>query len=198
MASNITYINIDEEFPVAGVDNESQGFRDNFAFIKNSLSAAKDEIEDLQDTSLKNNQANIVNYNRLQQVELQEAQLAFNSLGNVSASVDLDYNRGHFQALEVNYTPAAFPNGVTITLRQWPDNGLAKVTAAITSFESTTRKIIWASEGAGIIKKSESWENFLTGGEFVVNSSSVTTIVEFFTYDGGRNVFANYIGQFSQ
>ena len=197
MASNIKYLDIDEAFPIAGIDNESQGFRDNFKFIKDSLGEAKAEIEDLQDTTLKNNSANYANFNTLQKVQLQEAQLAFNSLGNVGTAVDLDYNRGHFQALELNYNVAAFPNGVTVTIREWPDNGLAKVQVAMTSFEGTTRKIIWASENAGNIKTSQAWKNNLVNGEFVINSSTDVTIVEFYTYDGGRNVFADFVGQFS-
>jgi len=197
VASNIKYLDIDEAFPIAGIDNESQGFRDNFKFIKDSLGEAKAEIEDLQDTTLKNNAANYANFNTLQKVQLQEAQLAFNSLGNVGTAVDLDYNRGHFQALELNYNVAAFPNGVTVTIREWPDNGLAKVQVAMTSFEGTTRKIIWASENAGNIKTSQAWKNNLVNGEFVINSSTDVTIVEFYTYDGGRNVFADFVGQFS-
>jgi hypothetical protein len=197
VASNIKYLDIDEAFPIAGIDNESQGFRDNFKFIKDSLGEAKAEIEDLQDTTLKNNSANYANFNTLQKVQLQEAQLAFNSLGNVGTAVDLDYNRGHFQALELNYNVAAFPNGVTVTIREWPDNGLAKVQVAMTSFEGATRKIIWASENAGNIKTSQAWKNNLVNGEFVINSSTDVTIVEFYTYDGGRNVFADFVGQFS-
>jgi len=41
MASSITADNIDANYPVAGQDNNSQGFRDNFNLIKNSLVAAK-------------------------------------------------------------------------------------------------------------------------------------------------------------
>ena len=37
MASNITYTTIDEQFPVAGQDNDSQGFRDNFSIIKENF-----------------------------------------------------------------------------------------------------------------------------------------------------------------
>ena len=35
MASNINAFNIDGTFPIAGQDNPSQGFRDNFTNIKN-------------------------------------------------------------------------------------------------------------------------------------------------------------------
>ena len=48
MASNINPNNIDTTYPVAGQDNDSQGFRDNFTNIKNNFSSAETEIDDLQ------------------------------------------------------------------------------------------------------------------------------------------------------
>ena len=48
MTSNINPNNIDGTFPIAGQDNDSQGFRDNFTNVKNNLTFAKSEIEDLQ------------------------------------------------------------------------------------------------------------------------------------------------------
>jgi hypothetical protein len=50
MSSNINFNNIDDTFPVEGIDNKSQGFRDNFIAIKEALAIAKDEIETLQET----------------------------------------------------------------------------------------------------------------------------------------------------
>lgn len=51
MTSLIAADTIDEDFPVADQDNDSQGFRDNFSVIKNSLSIAASEISDLQANS---------------------------------------------------------------------------------------------------------------------------------------------------
>ena len=50
MSSTITNYSsaIVAEFPVAGVDNDSQGFRTNFSKIKSSLKIASDEISALQ------------------------------------------------------------------------------------------------------------------------------------------------------
>lgn len=48
MTSNINFASIDADYPIAGQDNDSQGFRDNFSSIKTSLQYAKDEIEELQ------------------------------------------------------------------------------------------------------------------------------------------------------
>ena len=48
MASNINETGVNKDYPVAGQDNDSQGFRDNFNIIKNNFVAAKTEIETLQ------------------------------------------------------------------------------------------------------------------------------------------------------
>jgi hypothetical protein len=58
MASNIDDISINQAFPVAGQDNDSQGFRDNFSVIKQNFVDAKAEIEALQDNTAKKNAAN--------------------------------------------------------------------------------------------------------------------------------------------
>ena len=59
MASNINSDAIDALYPVAGQDNDSQGFRDNFSTIKNSLATAKTEITTLQTILLKKMQITI-------------------------------------------------------------------------------------------------------------------------------------------
>jgi hypothetical protein len=46
-------LDIDQDFPVAGQDNESQGFRDNFDAIKESLTYADETLNDLIDTTVK-------------------------------------------------------------------------------------------------------------------------------------------------
>ena len=48
MASQINTTNIDILFPIAGQDNDTQGFRDNFNNIKNNLTIAKTEISAIQ------------------------------------------------------------------------------------------------------------------------------------------------------
>jgi hypothetical protein len=45
MTSQINYSAIITTFPVAGKDNDSQGFRDNFASTSAGLSVAKTEIK---------------------------------------------------------------------------------------------------------------------------------------------------------
>jgi hypothetical protein len=68
--STINTNGIDVNYPVPGVNNNSQGFRDNFASIKNNINIAATEISDLQNkvvlkqaldgTTLNNDMANSV------------------------------------------------------------------------------------------------------------------------------------------
>ena len=50
--SSINPNNIDGTYPIAGQDNDSQGFRDNFTNIKNNFTFSKTEIEDLQNNAI--------------------------------------------------------------------------------------------------------------------------------------------------
>ncbi len=52
MTSQINASAIDETYPVSGVDNDSQGFRDNFSATQAALLVAKNEITDLQTRSV--------------------------------------------------------------------------------------------------------------------------------------------------
>ena len=48
MTSSINPNNIDGTYPIAGQDNDSQGFRDNFTNIKNNFTFSYNELTDLQ------------------------------------------------------------------------------------------------------------------------------------------------------
>ena len=66
--SNINTNGINSSYPVPGVNNSTQGFRDNFSSIKTNLNTAYEELSDLQDkvivksalnsTALNNDMAN--------------------------------------------------------------------------------------------------------------------------------------------
>lgn len=48
MTSAINFQGVDATFPIQGQDNDSQGFRDNFTYIKDGLAVAYSEITELQ------------------------------------------------------------------------------------------------------------------------------------------------------
>jgi hypothetical protein len=89
MASLINPSNIDITYPIAGQDNDTQGFRDNFNNIKNNLTTAKTEISDLQSAfgTLYGN-ANVVAYLSTSNVTISNLTVTSNANinGNITAT----------------------------------------------------------------------------------------------------------------
>jgi hypothetical protein len=52
MTSQINPNNVNGNFPIAGVPNSTQGFRDNFTNIKTNFEFAETEIDDLQSKAI--------------------------------------------------------------------------------------------------------------------------------------------------
>lgn len=103
--SNINPYNIDNTFPVAGQDNDSQGFRDNFTNTKNNFIFTKAEIEDLQLNGIfKANLSGAVLDNDMAGTQIKNAKtLGFretvNNLGEVSGAspgVTVDFSQGSY------------------------------------------------------------------------------------------------------
>jgi hypothetical protein len=108
MASNINPNNIDGTYPVAGQDNDSQGFRTNFTNIKNNFIYSKTELEDLQakvvlksaltGTNVDNNMAGTV-FRSAEIKDLRETRVA---LGTTSGTVTLDHTAAHYYTVTTN------------------------------------------------------------------------------------------------
>lgn len=101
MPSNIDYLSINENFPVAGQDNDTQVFRDNFDTIKTSFRNAKDEITALQDNTAKLNDTNDFQLNNVTRAVLVNNRTQkFPNDGNASAPYEgggIDYENGAYQ-----------------------------------------------------------------------------------------------------
>jgi hypothetical protein len=118
MTSQINPSNINGAYPVAGQDNNSQGFRDNFTWTKTNFQYAADEISDLQSkvvlkaaltgTTLNNNMLGSIVNNGV----AQNFGLTCVSLGSQSGTVTLNYSAGHYQTFTTsgNVTLAPFSN----------------------------------------------------------------------------------------
>lgn len=208
MASNIVSVSVDAEYPVAGVDNDSQGFRDNFRTIKDSLESARQEITDLQekvvlksaltDTVLENNLAG----NSIISANLDQFTESFTPVGSVGNNQNISFFNGHYQSVTVTAD-------VILTLADWPDAGVyAKMTVELVSNlnDGTERTIAIKSEGTPAFKRVPyplqdnandiGWMTGTSSTQVVVRTKNSTnpTIVEFWTTDGGLTVYANYIG----
>jgi hypothetical protein len=148
MASNINYISIDETFPVAGKDNDSQGFRDNFHYIKNNFSAAKTEIEDLQLYSARKDEANDFNNLNISKANFINCSEATYNGGNVSSGTLVDYQLGSYQTYTIT------GNNVILTLTNFPTAAAGKLTVVLYSNSSILHSVTFSATGGSTIKKS--------------------------------------------
>jgi len=132
--SNINPNNIDGTFPIAGQDNSSQGFRDNFTNIRNNFSYAQTELADLQGKAITTSGLTVnggtvnnnMGYTALQYPQLFSPSYTFLDLTTPSAgtTVTLDYSKGSIQRFQTagSYTLAF---GSTST---WPASQQATLT----------------------------------------------------------------------
>ena len=185
MASNIDSTSIDATFPVAGQDNNSQGFRDNFNIIKSNFSSAKTEITDLQSNSAKTNANNNFGGNGISGALFKANFIERHDAGTVTQNQNISLPNGNFQTIIVGAN-------VTLTLSDWGDqnNAVESVIVHVTK-AGGDRTVTWNVNG-GTIKK-----NSVFPDPFVIDSTTNPKVVEFYTYDKGVTVFARYIGQFA-
>ena len=182
MASNINPNNIDTTYPVAGQDNDSQGFRDNFTNIKTNFTEAESEIDDLQSkvilksaltgTTLDNDfDGSLVSSAKIQ--DFRETVVA---LGTTNGTLTLNHNAGHYYTVTLN------GNG-TVAFSNLPPSGSKgriqlQVTISSTSHTLTLPAAV--TKGVtGIQGISSNVITFYTTG---------TYIFEFTTTDGGTSV----------
>jgi len=146
--SNINFASINENFPVAGADNDTQVFRDNFDSIKTALSTAKTEITDIQDNIVRTDQENDLNGNRIKNslfINNSDVVLPGQVLANEIITVALDFEAGSYQIYTI--TASSF----TFELQNFPSDGLkvSKVTLELYSIDGNPKTINFSLSGTG-------------------------------------------------
>lgn len=190
MASNINYASINENFPVAGQDNDTQVFRDNFDTIKNSLSSAKTEVTDLQNNTAKLNVDNDFDGNKIANAVFQNTKgLKFDG-GVLSAispatvvDAEINYDNGVYQVYR-------FGSNGAITLSGLPEDNYAKMVVELYG-DGTSKTLTFTSVGGTTIKKNSTFP-----GTFTVTSSANPVIIEVWRHSTNV-IFINYLGVFA-
>ena len=154
--STINTNGIDVNYPVPGVNNNSQGFRDNFASIKTNLNTAANEISDLQNkvvlkqaldnTTLNNDMANAL----ISNASTRSFRATTYNLGsNLTGTVMVDVSLGDVQYGTVNgnvnfefsgWSPAGTQTNVQLQLA-------VSNTSAVITFPS---EIVYANNNFGV------------------------------------------------
>jgi hypothetical protein len=140
MTSQINPNNVNGNFPIAGVPNNTQGFRDNFTNIKTNFEFAETEIDDLQSKAilksalaggtLDNNVGNNLVYNaRVQGISGTLVQIA-----NTAGFINIDASAGPYQSIVMGGNI-----NLAFTANTWPSAGAyGKVRVEITGTSGQT------------------------------------------------------------
>lgn len=193
MTSNINYIAINENFPVAGQDNDTQVFRDNFDTIKTNFQSAKTEIEDLQDNSARLDQSNDYGYFTQTSLILQDSYLRKKDYGATITAITQEIS--FKQAL---YHIIKFGNNCALSFIEFPTaavsveglGSLGKATLELYG-DGTARTLTFTASGITVIKKSSSFPVSLT-----VTSATNPTLIEVWQHSTNV-IFLNYLGTFA-
>jgi hypothetical protein len=187
--SNINPQSIDGTYPIAGQDNNSQGFRDNFTNTVNNFTFAAAELTDLQNSAVlkaalgsvgqTGTPTNDLNYAYLTHAQLKGAVETKNSIGNViSGSFNVDWETGHFQTVELVGTSAslAFPS-------TWPAANLyTKLRLQVNTYANVCALTLPAAVSTNISSIQGA------SGQIVTLPAGEVYVFEFTTWNNGANI----------
>ena len=193
MTSLINFAAINENFPVAGQDNDTQVFRDNFDTIKTNFSAAKTEITDLQDNAARTDQDNDFLYNVVGSLTLQDAYLRKKDYGAaiVAGTQDISFKQAMYHVVKfganTSLSFSEFPVGAVDTA------GLGQIGKATLELygDGNARTITFITSGSTVIKKSPGFP-----GSVTVTSATNPVIIEVWQHSA-TVIWLNYLGLYS-
>jgi len=195
--SNINTNSIDTTYPIPGVNNSTQGFRDNFTAIKTNLDIAKTEIDDIQSkavvksaltgTTLNNDMANTMISNAAVQ-------------GFRAKTYNLSSNIGN--AITINVTKADVQYGTitqntAISFGGWAPTGTQSNVQLILTIANSNAYISFPNSTvdangtivAGMGASTRLLENYYSNGTITANTT-YTNIVS--SPNGVRTLMYNF------
>ena len=182
MTSAINPNDIDGTYPVAGQDNNSQGFRDNFTNTKTNFQYAANEITDLQNkavlkaaltgTTLNNDMAG----SPLSNAAISDFAAIAAILGTTSGDVTIDYTSGHYQTVTTS-------GSISLAFTNFPaagNFGIVRVAITVSSTAYTVTLPAAVSVGTSNLQGYSS--NVITFNQ------AGTYTYDFTTSDGGTTI----------
>jgi hypothetical protein len=193
LTSLINFAAINENFPVAGQDNDTQVFRDNFDTIKTNFSTAKTEITDLQDNVARTDGDNDFLYNIVGSVTLNDAYLRKKDYGAVivAGTQDVSFKQAMYHVIKfganTSLSFSEFPTGAVDA------TGLGQIGKATLELygDGTARTITFTTSGATVLKKDPGFP-----GSVTVTSATNPVIIEVWQHSA-TVIWLNYLGLYS-
>lgn len=184
MSSNINPNNIDGTYPVAGQDNNSQGFRDNFTNTKTNFQYAADEITDLQNnailkaalagTTLDNDMGGSLIYNGV----AADFGLTRVDLGPVSGSQTINYALGHFHILTTG-------GSVSLSFSNFPPSGTTGIVFVQVIVASTSHTLTFPS---AVSINAQGIQGLNASTNVITFAATGTYLFQFITSNGGSSI----------
>lgn len=193
MASSIISDTIDGAYPVAGIDNDTQGFRDNFTIIKTGLATATSEITTLQNNTAKLNATNDFNGTDITDANFSLNTEKYHNIGTVISGQNISFLNGHHQSLAINLDEST--PSISFALADWPARDhLAKMTVQLFG-NDTAKTVTFTVAGGGTIKYNRTGSNPYPA-TLTIDSSTDPVVIDFWTYNQGTTVYAEFRGRF--
>ena len=193
MTSRIDNTRINAGFPVAGQNNDSQGFRDNFANIKLGLGTANSEITELQNSSVLKSPVgggttidNDLNWTPIRRAQLTSPSHTYHDIDTVAGITEIDYLMGSFQRMRLT-------NNIILNMTNFPPLGQAGRVVLWFSITNPTYKVLLPENVAYGLERNTQIVNreivFPDTGDFLVEIASVDGGITYWLID-----FANLGG----
>lgn len=191
--SNIIANTIDVNYPVAGVDNDSKGFRDNYQRIRTALTQTKTELEWFESHAVLKSPLSGTGtvVNNLENGTLTDGK--FNKFYGLSNTVDVTENVVTVSLWDGIMQEFSLNQDTTITFSHWPTTGLygnIRLHLIGSSTVNTFQIISIVSSGGGTVIQEASFPTM------EIDHLSYHAI-EAYTYDGGATVFVKYLGRYT-
>jgi hypothetical protein len=199
MTSQINPNNIDGNYPVPGVPNNTQGFRSNFTETATNFQYAAQEITDLQNksvlkqalagTTLDNNMSD----NLIYAVKLNDVSYTYVALTATAGAIAIDYAAGQFQSITTS-------GSVSLSFTNFPPSGSAgiiRLSIAITNTAYTLTLPAAVSLGTtGIQGYSANVITFAATGTYQFEFSTVDsgTVITIFDLNRALTAYTNPFG----
>jgi hypothetical protein len=193
MTSQINYSAINQSYPVAGQDNNSQGFRDNFSAISAGLAQAAVEITTLQTNGIDVTQSS----NNLQGTILTNGLFSqfngvFYSVPHVTADgAIISLDNGPIQQFILTHN-------ATLTFQDWPAAGLyGAIRVLLYGDQSSSYTATLSTVNSGSFRLESTWTGGTSSAPTVaINNAGKYQVIEAWTIDGGAHVFLRSLGRY--
>ena len=185
---------VNDNFPVAGQDNDTQVFRDNFNTIKTSLASAKTEINELLGAAARLDNSNDFGLNVVQNALLQNnREQKWNGGAPSTSPITIDFQNGSYQIYIINHAATIeffqFPGDSVFTAETTPI-GWGKVTLELYS-DGTPRILSFATSAGTTIKTDPDFPAVVT-----LTSSTDPVFIEVWRHSLDT-IYMRYLGLYS-